>query len=90
MSADRRTRDTPGHTVSVIDTSAMAVRDTVNTGSGPHGVVIDDAGTHAWVTNTYDNTVSVIGLAAASVVATVPSGAGPNGISYSSRGRVMS
>lgn len=42
----------------------MTVRTTVATGAGPHGVVIDPAGTLAWVTNSYDNSVSVVDLAA--------------------------
>ncbi|HEX9835145.1 MAG TPA: hypothetical protein VGA66_19045, partial [Mycobacterium sp.] len=83
LSADQGTRDAPGRTVSMLDTAAMAVRSTVATGSGPHGVVIDTAGTRAWVTNTYDNTVSVIDLPTASVIATVPTGTAPSGISYS-------
>lgn len=85
LSADQGTRETPGRTVSVIDTGAMSARGTVNTGSGPHGVVIDTSGTTAWVTNSFDNTVSIIDLASLSAVATVPVGAGPNGISYSPR-----
>ena len=51
----------------MIDTAAITVRGTVDTGSGPHGVVIDTSGTRAWVTNSYDNTVSVINLGSVSV-----------------------
>ena len=69
----------------MIDTNAMTTRGTVPTGSGPHGEVIDTAGTRAWVTNTYANTVSVIDLPTLSVVAAVPVGAEPAGISYSTR-----
>ena len=55
----------------------------VSTGAGPHGVVIDPTGTHAWVTNSYDDTVSVIDIPTQSVrMATIPVGMGPNGISY--------
>lgn len=85
VSADQGTRDRPGNTASVIDTHSMTVRSRVNTGSGPHGVVIDDTGTRAWVTNSYSDTVSVIELATSSVAATVPTGAEPTGISYSIR-----
>ena len=83
VAADQGTADAPGHTLSVIDTAAMTVRGGVGTGSGPHGVVIDNFGTQAWVTNTYDDTVSVVDLAKLSVLATVPVGAEPSGISYS-------
>jgi len=83
LSADQGTMESPGHTVSLIDTRAMTVRGTVTTGSGPHGVVIDTAGTRAWVTNTYDNAVSVIDLLTHSVVATIQTGTAPSGISYS-------
>lgn len=83
LSADQGTRDAPGHTMSVIDAAAMTVRGTVATGSGPHGVVIDNAATRAWVTNSYDDTVSVVDLPSLSVAATVPVGVGPSGISYS-------
>ena len=71
--------------VSPIDTTAMTVRATVPTGGGPHGVVIDPAGTLAWVTNSYDHSVSTIDLASQTVTATIPVGKGPNGISYSPR-----
>lgn len=85
VSADQGTPDAPGHDASLIDTTAMTVRATVPTGAGPHGVVIDPASTHAWVTNSYDNSVSTIDLASQAVSATIPVGKGPNGISYSPR-----
>lgn len=89
LSADQGTSDKPGHTVSVIDTAAMTVRSTVDTGSGPHGVVIDPSGTRAWVTNTFDDTVSVIDLTNLSAAATIVVGEEPNGISFSSRPPVV-
>lgn len=86
VSADQGAPDAPGHAVSLIDTATMSVRSTVDTGAGPHGVVIDPAGTQAWVTNSYDNTVSVVALGEdPTVVTTVSVGKGPNGISHSSR-----
>jgi YVTN family beta-propeller protein len=69
----------------VIDTATMAELGTVETGSGPHGVVVGIAGTHAWVTNTFDDAVLVIDLEARTVLATVAVGQAPNGISYSPR-----
>ncbi|WP_179962846.1 YncE family protein [Mycolicibacterium fallax] len=50
ISADQGTRDEPGSTASSIDTATMTVRSTATTGSGPHGVVVDTAGTRAWAT----------------------------------------
>lgn len=85
ISADQGTPEAPGHGASLIDTDAMTVRASIPTGAGPHGVVIDPAGTLAWVTNSYDDSVSVIDLAGQTVPATVPVGKGPNGISYSPR-----
>ena len=62
VSADQGTKDAQGHTLSVIDTKAMTARSTVTTGAGLHGVVVDDSGTWAWVTNSFDNTVTAVDL----------------------------
>lgn len=83
LCADQGSKAAPGHTLSVIDTGAMTNRGTVDTGSGPHGVVIDTSGKWAWVTNSFDNSVSVIDVNGLSVASTIPVGAEPNGISYS-------
>ncbi|BBZ63529.1 YVTN family beta-propeller repeat protein [Mycolicibacterium monacense] len=85
VSADQGSPDAPGHAASLIDTRTMSVRATVETGAGPHGVVIDSSGRRAWVTNSYDDSVSVIDLAGERVSTTIPVGKGPNGISYSPR-----
>lgn len=85
LSADQGTSEKPGRTASVIDTAAMTVRGSVDTGSGPHGVVIDPSGTRAWVTNTFADTVSVIDLTNLSAPATIAVGKEPNGISFSPR-----
>lgn len=85
VSADQGTAEAPGRTVSVIDTEAMVPRGTVDAGAGPHGVVIDNDATRAWVTNTFDDTVSAIDLGDLSVSATIAVGHEPNGISYSPR-----
>jgi YVTN family beta-propeller protein len=84
LSADQGRPESPGHTLSVIDTAAMNTRGTVTTGAGPHGVVIDTSGNWAWVTNSYDSTVSAVDLSNLSVLATIAVGAEPNGISYPS------
>jgi YVTN family beta-propeller protein len=85
LSADQGSPENPGHTLSVMDTSTMTVRGAVGTGAGPHGVVVDNSGMRAWVTNAYDDTVSIVDIGSLSLVATVAVGAGPSGISYSSR-----
>jgi YVTN family beta-propeller protein len=73
-----------GTTVSIVDTASFSVVNTVETGLGAHGVVIDPSSRHAYITNIYADNVSVIDLLEGSVVATIPTGAGPNGISFSS------
>ncbi len=83
LSADQGTKNTAGHTLSVIDTTAMTTRGTVGTGAGPHGVVIDTAGTWAWVTNSYDDTVVAVDLTNLSALSPIKVGTQPNGISYS-------
>ncbi len=85
VSANQGTQDKPGNTASLIDTATMTVRSTVNAGSGPHGVTIDDTGTWAWITNSYDNTTTAIDIPTSSARATIQTGARPNGISYSPR-----
>lgn len=83
LSADQGTEDAPGRTVSIIDPASLAVEASVETGAGPHGIVIEPTGQRAWVTNLYDDTVSAIDLTTGKVVATAPVGDKPNGISYS-------
>ena len=83
VSADQGKKDDQGHTLSVIDTKDMSTRGTVTTGAGPHGVVIDDSGDWAWVTNSYDNTVTAVDLASLTAMTPIPVGTQPSGISYS-------
>ncbi len=67
--------------VYVIDLATFSVNDTITTGNKTHGVVVDDMGDFAYITNTDDNTVSVIQVSTGTVVATIGVGIGPNGIS---------
>lgn len=83
LCADQGDHDSPGHALSIIDTEAMNTRGTVTTGSGPHGVVVDQTGNWAWVSNSFDNTVSVVDVVNMAVEDTIPVGTAPNGISYS-------
>jgi YVTN family beta-propeller protein len=85
LSADQGSEQQPGTAVSLIDTETMTVAASVQTGLGPHGVVVDPTGQRAWVTNMYDATVSVIDLSSRSVIATIRVGLRPNGVSYSAR-----
>jgi YVTN family beta-propeller protein len=82
LAANQGTKDNPSTTVSIIDTKTFSVIDTVETGKGAHGVVIDPSSTHAYITNIYGNDVAVLDLAERKVVATIPVDAGPNGISF--------
>ena len=79
--ANQGTRKKPGSTVSLIDLERFKVAQTVGTGAGAHGVVVDREGRYAYVTNTYANSVSVLDVKERKVVKTVPVGKGPNGIS---------
>ncbi len=81
--ANQGTREKPGNSVSMIDLQTFMAVATIETGPGAHGVVIDNDGRRAFVTNTYANTVSVVDLAERKVIATVPVGRGPNGVSIS-------
>lgn len=67
--------------VYVIDVMSSAVVNTIVTGNKAHGVVIDEMGTNAFITNSEDNTVSVIDIATQSVIKTIGVGKNPNGIS---------
>jgi YVTN family beta-propeller protein len=84
LAANQGTQDTPSTTVSIIDTASFKVVNTLETGQGAHGVVIDPSSRFAYITNIYGNNVAVIDLSSQKVVATIPTGAGPNGISFSS------
>jgi YVTN family beta-propeller protein len=79
--ANQGTRKKPGRTVSVIDLVSLKSVQTIETGAGAHGVVIDRAGRLAYVTNTYANSVSVLDIKERRVITTVPVGKGPNGVS---------
>lgn len=79
--ANQGSRDKPGKTVSVIALDDLKVTNTIETGPGAHGVVVDREGRYAYVTNTYANSVSVLDVASRKVVAQVRVGKAPNGIS---------
>lgn len=57
--------------LSVIDTSANTVVQTIAVGAGPHGVAVTPNGARVYVTNTDDNSVSVIDALTNTVIATV-------------------
>lgn len=81
--ANQGTEDSPGTTVSVIDTKTFTVTATVETGQGSHGVVVDPSSQHAYVTNIYGDDVAVLDLQELKVVARIPVGDKPNGVSFS-------
>jgi DNA-binding beta-propeller fold protein YncE len=80
LSANQGTEDDPGSTLGVIDADTMEVLAEVRTGVGPHGVVVTEDDSSAWVTNTFEDTVSVVDLEALETVATYAVGDRPNGI----------
>lgn len=81
--ANQGTEENPGTTVSIVDTDKFEVLDTVETGEGAHGVVIDPSSRHAYITNIYGGDVAVLDLKERAVVARIPTAAKPNGISFS-------
>ena len=78
--------------VSVVDTAAGAVVQTVGVGAKPAGVAVAADGRHVYVTNPEGRSVSILERrdGRLSAVAEVPAGAGPLGIAVSPRdGRVF-
>lgn len=68
--------------VYMIDVDSGAVIHTITAGTKAHGVVVDNQGRKAYVTNAGDGTVSFIDIATQQVVKTVAVGSAPNGIAY--------
>ena len=64
-----------------INLDQKAVDQTIKAGSAPHGVVVNKAGTHVYVSNLLSNDISVIDIASAKEIARIPVGKMPNGIS---------
>lgn len=80
LSADQGIPGEAGNTLSFIDAESMQVVDSVTTGNGPHGIVVDEDERRAWVTNSYDASVSVVDLERRTVTGTLAVGNAPNGI----------
>ncbi len=80
--ANQGTEEKPSDTVSVIDVAAGKITETIRTGPGAHGIVVNDNGQLAFVTNILGGTVSVIEIQSWQVIATVPVGDGPNGVTF--------
>lgn len=64
-----------------IDIAKKEVDKTVDAGTAPHGIVVNDSGEFAFVTNLLSNDISVIDLMTDKEVARIPAGKMPNGIS---------
>ena len=80
--ANQGTDKSPDNKVSIIDLATRKVMVTVVTGAGAHGVVVDDSGQTAFVSNIKAGTVSAIDTSSQRVTLTFKVGAGPNGITY--------
>lgn len=79
-------------TVSVIDTAANSVINTINVGIGPQGIAVNSDGTKVYVTNSgrgyyTDSTVSVIDTATNTVTATVNVGSMPTRVAVTPDGK---
>ncbi|TFD78281.1 cytochrome D1 domain-containing protein [Cryobacterium fucosi] len=83
--ANQGTKEKPGTTVSVLDTETFTVLQTVKTGKGAHGVVVDPSSRHAYITNMFEDSVAVLDLKSLKVVSRIPVGSTPNGISFSTQ-----
>lgn len=85
--------------VSVIDTTTNTVTKTISIGDNPSEIVVNPAGTRAYVLSTYywyggstlsvNGTVSVIDTATDSVITTIPVGHVPNESSLSNDGSML-
>lgn len=78
--ANQGSKEKPGKTISIVEVAKLKEVSTIKTGAGTHGIVVDQAGRLAFVTNTYANTVSVINIANRRVISTIAVGTEPNGI----------
>lgn len=65
----------------VFNVKSGATEGVISVGKGPHGVVVDSKGIHAFVTNVAEDTVSIVDLKNQKTTNTVKVGKKPNGIS---------
>ncbi len=72
----------PSNRLYEVDADQLRVTSTMEVGRAAHGVIVNEDGTRAFVTNTLDNTVSVVDTRSHSVIATVAVGLAPNGIAH--------
>jgi YVTN family beta-propeller protein len=68
------------NTLLLIDAAAPETRSTLATGPGPTEILVNSAGTRAYVANTGGNSVTVVNLETTQVLATVTVGAAPRGL----------
>jgi len=86
-SLDNNTGDTNPDAVYVIDTFTNAVEaSSIPVGSDPRSLVVNRAGTRAYVVNETTDTLTVIDIAGRSVLATVPLGNSPSDVVVSPDG----
>jgi YVTN family beta-propeller protein len=81
--ANQGSEESPGTTLSIMDAATLTEVETVETGQGAHGVVVEPSGRYAYVTNLYGDDLAVVDLVEHQVVTTVATGASPNGVSFS-------
>ncbi|WP_051905763.1 YncE family protein [Carnobacterium alterfunditum] len=78
--ANKGTEENPSNTVSKVDLNSNEVVETIEVGSGTHGIIISKDDQYIFVTNAFDDTVNVIENETSEVIATVEVGETPNGI----------
>jgi DNA-binding beta-propeller fold protein YncE len=78
-----------GNSLVQLDATSGEILRTALVDPGPHGVVMNQAGTRAWTTTLVNGTVQSIDAGSGAVLTTTPVGNRPNGISCSHPGGVM-
>lgn len=80
ISANQGTADNPGATISIIEAGTPKVIKQLSTGKMPHGVVIDNGGHYAYITNMGEDTVAMVDLSQMALNSRYKVGVLPNGI----------
>lgn len=68
--------------VYVIDVQSFSVSHEITCGAAAHGVVVNNDGTRAYVTNSGENTLTIVDVATQKPVKTLPVGETPNGVGF--------
>ncbi|GBD39586.1 PE-PGRS family protein PE_PGRS18 [bacterium HR37] len=84
--ANSGSQETPGNTISIIDTQTDKIINTLTVGEKPSGIAVTPDGEKVYVTNFLSNTVSVIDASTMMEKGALPVGPGPTFIAISPDG----